>query len=143
MGKVVVIHSVEGRIVESTVEERGLYEAVRDYAKRAMEAWDSRRSDFLVMRDRRRLSPDEVDLHKVASMEGVEVGGDGYVYMTIFLISYDNSFVEGEGGRVEDYIDRRVYLIAPHVSDELRAFLEAEAAEMTAPRSPPKGLREA
>ncbi len=142
MGKVVVIHSVEGRIVESTVEDRGLFEAVRDYARRAMEAWDARRSDFLVMRDRRRLSPEEVDTRMIAGLDGVEVGSDGFVYMTVFLISYDNSFVEGEGGRVEDYIDRGIYLIAPFINDELKAFLETEAAEMTAPRSPPKGLRE-
>ncbi|GAB6148828.1 hypothetical protein JCM10135_13700 [Stetteria hydrogenophila] len=142
-GGVVVVHAVEGGIVESVVEDRGLYDAVREYARLAMEKWDVRRSDFLVLRDRRRLSPDEVDVRSVAGMEGVEVGRDGYVYVTVFLVSYDNSFIEGEGGRVEDYVDRAVYIIAPNVGEDFRDFLEVEAAEITAPRSPPKGVREA
>lgn len=138
MGRVLVVHAVEGRVVESTSVEGSLYDVLAGVVRDAVGEWDPRRSDFLVMRDRYEF--DAGDLRVEGDVEGVERRG-GRVLVTVFLVSYDNDPVEGESGRIVDYRDRRLYLVAPDLGDDFRALVEVEAAGLTSPREPPKGLR--
>lgn len=141
--KIAVIRAEEGRVVESFEFEGSLTDVVKDIAKQAMEEWDPGESDFFVMRDVREITVGaEIDDETLRELEeeGLARREDGQVKVLLqyYTISFDTELVEDE-----NYVDRKVYVIAPLVVPALKDELEAYAASLTSEKgqSPP-GIKE-
>ena len=140
--KVIVVRSERGRIVESMVMEASIYDVVKDITRHVMDEWDPSKSDFLVMRDNRKVTiigePDPEFLKELEAEGRVERSSNGIeVQVPIFIISFDNEFLDDE-----DYVDNKVYVIAPLVVDSLREEIEVYAADLTVRREKPEGITE-
>ncbi|MCE4602086.1 MAG: DUF2286 domain-containing protein [Desulfurococcales archaeon] len=143
MVKVLVLRSEKGRITEKEVVEGDLLDVVRSVAKRALEEWDPANSDFIALKDLKEvelelpLRPDVVDLlREYGSL--ARAGGKAVGQMPVFTISFDNMMV-GE----DKIIENKIYLIAPHLGEDIETELEAMAAEYTAEREEAPGIEEA
>lgn len=141
--KIAVIRAEEGKVVESFVFDGVLEEVVKDIAKQALEEWDPARSDFIVVRDVQELTlSGEADEETLRELEerGAAKREDGQlrVLLQYYTISFDTELVDDE-----NYVDRKIYLIAPLVVPELQDELEAHAASLTAGGGEaPPGVRE-
>lgn len=141
--KIAVIRAEEGRVVESYEFEGSLADVVKDIARQAMDEWDPSESDFFVMRDAREITIGaEVDDDTLRELEeeGLARREDGQVKVLLqyYTISFDTELVEDE-----NYVDRKVYVIAPLVVPTLKDELEAYAASLTSGSGqPPPGIKE-
>jgi len=141
--KVLVIRSEEGKIVESRVVEGDFFQVVKDVTGEAYREWEPASSDFIVMRDFIEaevdlpLDPQLFDFLREYGELAKSGSGKASIVFPFFTISFDNRMVDQE-----NFIDRKVYVVAPYVNDDIRAELEAEAVRTTAPRGSPSGIQE-
>ena len=143
--KIAVVRAESGKVVESYIFEGELEEIVKDIARQAMDEWDPRSSDFIVTKDTYQLTisgrPDEEMLDELEEKGLVARDQSGVkVITTIYYISFDT-----ELGEDENYIDKKMYIIAPLISVEFKDELEFEAASLPSYRGgefKPRGLRE-
>ena len=142
--KVLVVRAEEGRVTESEVVEGELEEVVRRVAAKALEEWDPRVSDFIVIREVREVTLNlPIPGHLVDKLRpfGLRRKGSNEAAfdLVVYTISFDNRLVSEEEG---SYIENKIYLIAPYIDDSLRAELEAQAAEIVTVKRPPEGIEE-
>ncbi len=128
--KVLVIRAEDGRVVQSIIEEGKIEDVVKNYARRALNEWEPIYSDFVVLRDKyevRLKLPISPEQFEKFSKYGLERTPDGYAVfsITIYTISFDNFWIEGS------YQDRKMYLIAPYVDENIKKELEEAAAGST------------
>ncbi len=128
--KVLVIRAEDGRVVQSVIEEGKIEDIVKNYARRALNEWEPIYSDFVVLRDKyevRLKLPISPEQFEKFSKYGLERTPDGYAVfsITIYTISFDNFWIEGS------YQDRKMYLIAPYVDENIKKELEEAAAGST------------
>ncbi len=128
--KVLVIRAEDGRVVQSVIEEGKIEDVVKNYARRALNEWEPIYSDFVVLRDKyevRLKLPISPEQFEKFSKYGLERTPDGYAVfsITIYTISFDNFWIEGS------YQDRKMYLIAPYVDENIKKELEEAAAGST------------
>ena len=128
--KVLVIRAEDGRVVQSIIEEGKIEDIVKNYARRALNEWEPIYSDFVVLRDKyevRLKLPISPEQFEKFSKYGLERTPDGYAVfsITIYTISFDNFWIEGS------YQDRKMYLIAPYVDENIKKELEEAAAGST------------
>lgn len=143
MLKVVVIRAEQGRIVESDIVEGELYEIVKEEARRALEAWRPETSDFVVARDYRDveiklpISPELYDRLREMDVPLSKEGDKAVASIPIILISYDSEMLTEE-----EYLEKKIMLIAPYLTDEVKVELESEAVGITSPSEKPEGIIE-
>ena len=126
-----------GKIVESKVVEGDPRETLKDLTLKALREWDPLKSDFVVMRHVRRIGVEELDSDSQKySGDLVRVEGDEIVF-PVYMISFDNETIDDE-----DFVDYKIYLVSPYISETLRTLLEVEAAEATAVKRKPEGIKE-
>jgi len=142
--KVLVIRSEDGAVTESRIVEGEFFDVVKQVAGEAYQEWTPESSDFIVMRDYIEV---EVDLPLDPALfdflrEYGELARSGKdkasIVFPFFTISFDNRMIDQE-----NFIDRKVYVVAPYINDDVKTDLEAEAARTTAPRESPPGIQEA
>jgi hypothetical protein len=132
--KIAVIRAEYGRVVESFVFEGELEDIVKDVARHAMEEWNPGSSDFFVIKEVHALtvtgSP-ESEVIEELERRGMVAREEGSlkVLATIYYITFDT-----ELGEDENYIDRKMYVIAPLISPDFKDELEYHAASMTGGR---------
>ena len=128
--KILVIRAEDGRVVRSVIEEGALEEIVRKYALAALKEWEPIYSDFIVLRDKyevRLKLPIKPEQYELIAKYRPERSPDGYAVFNIpiYTISFDNFWDN------ETYKDRKMYLIAPYIDDNVKAELEGAAADST------------
>jgi len=142
--EVLVIRAEEGRVVESEVVEGELAGVVKKVAARALEEWNPELSDFIVLREVRVVTlklpiPGQL-VDKLRAFGLRRAGRDEAEFdLVIYTISFDNRVVSEEEG---SYLEKKIYLIAPYVNEDLRTELESMAAEIVTPKQPPEGIEE-
>ncbi len=141
--KVLVIRAEHGRVKESDIIEGDFYEIVKAEAKEVIGEWNPRNSDFVVARDVREIEiplpidPSLYDLLREAGIPLYRSKDKASAMLPIVLISFDSEVISEE-----EYQENKVLLIAPFITDEVKAELEAEAAEITSPKKAPEGIQE-
>jgi len=144
--KVLVVRAEEGKVVEKNVVEGDLAGVVKEIASSALKEWKPETSDFIVLRDQRdielppdAITPESFDAFRMFGLRREEVDGEVRVVITvpIYTISFDNISIGDEV-----FIEKKVYIIAPHITDELDALFEELAADVTSPKTPPEGISE-
>lgn len=142
--KVLVVRAEEGRVAESEVVEGELEDVVKKVASKALEEWDPRVSDFIVIKEVREVTLSlPVPGHLVDMLKPFGLrrkGSDEAAFdLVVYTISFDNRLVSEEEG---SYIEKKIYLVTPYIDDDLRAELEAQAAEIVTVKKPPEGIEE-
>jgi len=142
--KVLVIRAEEGKVTESSVVEGELEAVVKEVARKALEEWDPRVSDFIVIKEVREVTlglPIPGKLVDILRPFGLRRKGskEAAFDLVVYTISFDNRLVSEEEG---SYIENKIYLIAPYINDDLRAELEAQAAGIVSPKQAPEGIEE-
>jgi len=131
MEKIIVLRGEYGKIIEENiVEVENIHEAVKKYASKALELWDPEFSDFIIIKDKYEVAlklPLTREQVKRFMKFGIKRSPDGYARFNIpvYIISYDSIWVES------DYVDRRVYLIAVYVDENIKKDLERLVIDTT------------
>ncbi len=139
--KVVYIRAEKGKVVETNIIDDEIENVIKDVAREALEEWDPKLSEFVVLRDEEEITiklplPDNIlnilknfKFKKKSEKEATII----YPYYTI---SFDNRKVNN------DYIEYKVIIVAPYINDDFTAWLETLAAEIVSEREPPQGIEE-
>ena len=128
--KILVIRAEEGKVVEDNVIEGDMAETVRQVASRALREWEPRDSDFVIVREKYRvtvdlpLSSEDYDRYSKYGLRRTS-GGQAEFEIPVYLVSFAN---EWSG---EDYRDRKIYVVAVYIDDKLRKEMADWAAEST------------
>lgn len=126
-----MIRGEYGKIVEENiVEEENIYNAVKKYASKALELWDPEFSDFIIIKDKYEVAfklPLTREQAQRFMKFGIKRSPNGYARFNIpvYIISYDSIWVES------DYIDRRIYLVAIYVDENVKKDLEKLVIDTT------------
>ncbi len=145
-GKVLVIRAEEGRVVEKKIVEGDILDVVKQVARQALEEWDPASSDFIVLRDQREVEmPAEkvtADLFDVLRNYGLrkektEEGYQAVITVPVYTISFDNVTIGDE-----TFIEKKVYIVVPQITDEIDVLFEQLAADITSPQKGPEGIEE-
>ncbi len=141
--KVLVIRAEHGKVTESLVVDGDLYGVAKEYAGKALEEWDPVNSDFIVLRDVREirlklpLDPQLFDTLRNLGVPLRKEGGEAVAEVPFILISFDNVML-GEN----EYQENKIYVISLYLGDEVKLMFEADAADLTSPRTGPPGIVE-
>ncbi len=140
--KVLAVRAERGQVVKDEIIEGSLTDVVRRKAAEALNEWNPELSDFIVLRDYRELElplplkPELVDLFReIGSLSRTEDKAIGR--FPVYTISFENA-MKGE----DQYVEYKIYLIAPYINDDVRTELEAEAQDITTEKEPPSGIKE-
>lgn len=140
--KVLSIRAERGRIVESTVLDGDLADIVKRKAEEALREWDPGTSDFIVLKDNRELElqlplkPELVDLFRsVGSLSRTKDKAIGT--FPVYTISFENRMISED-----QYVEYKIYLLAPYINDDVKTELEAEAQDITTEKEAPEGIKE-
>ncbi|MDM7275214.1 MAG: DUF2286 domain-containing protein [Thermoprotei archaeon] len=130
MPKILVIRAERGKIVESKIVEGELRETVRKITSKALEEWDPEKSDFIVIKEKRKIETTQpVEMETLKTLENLEIG-ETHIQLPIYMISFDNTMIEED-----NYVENKIYLITLYANEEIKDLLEIEAAEITTPIS--------
>lgn len=139
--KVLVVRAERGKVVESTVVEGSLEDVAKDVAKEALVEWDPRVSEFVVLRDVEEVTiklpiPGELvdELRKYGLRKKGE--SEAAIDLPYYTISFDNRRVG------DDYIEYKVYVIAPYINDDFKAWIEVLATSIVSEKQAPEGIEE-
>jgi len=141
-GRILIVRSEKGRIVESDVVEGRLTDVVKDTARRALEEWDPEMSDFVVLKDVKEVElelPIDPDLFDVLKEYGglVRKGSVALARLPVYTISFDNRMITEES-----YVENKIYLVTLYINDDLKAQMEVEATSITSEKEAPEGIEE-
>lgn len=123
---VLVIRAELGRVVLSQRLDEDLYETVRRYVAMVINEWDPARSDLLVMRDVVEMKAEGSEPRGASHVEVVASQDGSVLRFPVYLISFDS-----EEKSEDVYEERKIYLIAPYVNEEIKEMLESYAEELT------------
>ena len=147
MASILVIRAEEGRVVEKRIVEGDLVEVVKQVAREAFEEWDPAGSDFLVIRDFKEIdipfesvTPELFDVLRDYGITKKEVEGELRASFTlpVYTISFENEMIGDEMS-----LEKKIYMIVPHIMDEVDAIFEKLAADITSPQAVLEGIEEA
>ncbi|MCX8205237.1 MAG: DUF2286 domain-containing protein [Candidatus Nezhaarchaeota archaeon] len=114
--RLIVARSSMGGVKEAEVVEGELSEVVKRVVLRALEMWDMRESDFIVMRDRYvtsvklPLTKEQYEEYSKYELRRVS-SSEAEVRVPIYVVSYSNEW------RGDNYIDKEVFIIAPYINE--------------------------
>jgi hypothetical protein len=139
--KVVYIRAENGRVVETNVVEDEIENVVKGAAKEALEEWDPKVSEFVVLKDEEEVTiklPIPEDLANELKRFGFKKKNkeEAIIRYPYYTISFDNRKVN------EDYVEYKIILIAPYINDDFTAWLETLAAEIVSEKEVPEGIEE-
>ena len=141
-GKILVIRSEKGKVVESEIVEGALEDVVKDTARRALEEWDPGLSDFIILKDLREIElelPIDPKLFDILREYGglAKKGNIAIARLPLYTISFDNRMITEN-----NYIENKVYLVTLFINEDLKTQVEVEAASITSEKTVPEGIEE-
>jgi hypothetical protein len=130
MQKTLAVRSEMGKISSREIINGSLKEVLRKKAIEVLEEWEENSSDFIILRDtyevRKKIpfkSDEEYEALRsyISGREGSEV----VLKVPVFIISFQNEW------RENDFVDKKIYLIAPYLGEEESKELIEYAEEAT------------
>jgi|BEDMetMinimDraft_2_1075160.scaffolds.fasta_scaffold00148_6 Uncharacterized protein conserved in archaea, COG5399 len=128
--KTLAVRSEMGKISSREIINGSLKEVLRKKAIEVLEEWEENSSDFIILRDtyevRKKIpfkSDEEYEALRsyISGREGSEV----VLKVPVFIISFQNEW------RENDFVDKKIYLIAPYLGEEESKELIEYAEEAT------------
>lgn len=130
--KSIIILSEEGNVSIYREIESNLEEAVKEAAKEAMEKWNIKSSDFIIIRDvypmeiQLPLSSEEYNVYSKFKIERTQQK-TVIVELPVYIISFDNEWLE------EGYKDHKVFIVTIEAPfrEEVKSEILEWCKEMT------------
>lgn len=126
-----VIRCEDGVIVEESVRQGDIEETLKQEIVATLKAWDPKQSDLMVFstqNEARVSAPITKEMLELLKPYSPSRQGDEVVFnLPIYVIAYKIENVSGK-----EFRDRAVVIVAPYISDELKAQLERWGEELTA-----------
>ncbi len=127
--KVLVLRAEYGEIKEKSVIEGDMPAILKEVVKKALELWDPRRSDLIVVRhshDMQVKLPISKEQYMLYSKFNLRRQGDRAVFeIPLYVVSFENQWVG------EDLVDARVFIVAPYIDNYTEQELEKLARTIT------------
>ncbi|PSN84785.1 hypothetical protein B9Q03_12890 [Candidatus Marsarchaeota G2 archaeon OSP_D] len=126
-----VIHCKDGNIINESVKQKDIVEAVKEELIGTVKEWNPKESDLMVFS-----TQNEAQVSAPLTKETLELlkpfsptrQGDKVVFnMPIYVISYKIEHLSEN-----EFRDRAVVIIAPYINEELKSQLESWSVELTA-----------
>lgn len=130
--KVLVLRSEEGKITSKEELTGELKDVVLQVANKALQEWNLDSSDFTIMKDSLEVTiPLPLTKEQLATLKNYLKGRgtkEAIAELPVYIISFENQWSESE------YLDKKVYVIAPSVDSNVAKEIEDYAAELTNPQ---------
>ncbi|MDP8003355.1 MAG: DUF2286 domain-containing protein [Caldisphaera sp.] len=140
--KVLIIRAEKGSIISSEIKDGEIAKIVKNKSEDAMKEWNPELSDFIVLKDEREvdfplpLKPELVDIMRnIGSLS--RTSDKAIARFPIYTISFENMMISED-----NYVEHKIYLIAPYINDDIKIELEKEATEITTEKTGPEGIEE-
>ncbi|MCI4438174.1 MAG: DUF2286 domain-containing protein [Ignisphaera sp.] len=129
--KILILRAELGVVKEKNIIEGELEKALKDTVIKALELWDPRKSDLIVMRHKQEIKvklPITREQYEKYSQFNLKRKGDYASFdLPLFLISYDNEW------REENIVDSGIFIVAPYIDDYCASEVEELAKRITSP----------
>ncbi len=127
--KVLVLRAEYGEIKEKSIVEGDMPVTLKEIVKKALELWDPRRSDLIVVRHSHEIQvklPISKEQYMLYSKFNLRRQGDRAVFeIPLYVVSFENQWVG------EDLVDARVFIVAPYIDSYTEQELEKLARTIT------------
>jgi len=128
--RIIILHSEDGDLTQVDEVKGNVYDVVKKVVAKALEKWEPRFSDFVVVKDEYEVSlklPLTPEQYKKYYKYGLQKTSDGHAVFKIpvFMVSYENQWMGG------DYKDRRVYVVTIYVDEDVMREVKEWAAQAT------------
>jgi hypothetical protein len=129
--KILIVQSEEGKVKEKQVIEGKLENVLKEVVVKALNFWDPRRSDLVVVKHKHEVGvqlPLKKEQYELYSQFNLRRVGDKAVFeIPIYVVSYENEWVE-DGIR-----DSKVFVVAPYIDDATASSIIELAESITSP----------
>lgn len=127
--KVLILRAEYGEVKEKNVIEGEVSEILKDVVKKALELWDPKKSDLIVVRHSHEMQvklPISKEQYLLYSKFNLRRQGDKAVFeIPLYVVSFENQWMG------EELVDSRVFIVAPYVDNYTEQELERLAQSIT------------
>lgn len=127
--RILILRAEYGEVKEKNVVEGEISSILKDVVKKALELWDPKKSDLIVMRHSHEMQvklPISKEQYLLYSKFNLRRQGDKAVFeIPLYVISFENQWMG------EELIDSKVFIVAPYVDDYTEQELERLAQSIT------------
>lgn len=142
MVQILIVRAKEGNLVSKNMVEGDFKEVVKKTVVDALSLWLLDSADFTVIRDpqypitaKAPITKEQYDLYSKYDLQRT-TNGSVMFYLPVYIISFDNVYLE------DNYMDREVLVVAPHVDSVAEQHIVELALESTKPPSEEKEAEE-
>ena len=127
--KVLILRAEYGEVKEKNVIEGEVSAILKDVVKKALELWDPKKSDLIVVRHSHEMQvrlPISKEQYLLYSKFNLRRQGDKAVFeIPLYVVSFENQWMG------EELIDSRVFIVAPYIDNYTEQELERLAQSIT------------
>ncbi|HID80176.1 MAG TPA: DUF2286 domain-containing protein [Ignisphaera sp.] len=127
--RILILRAEYGEVKEKNVVEGEISSILKDVVKKALELWDPKKSDLIVMRHSHEMQvklPISKEQYLLYSKFNLRRQGDKAVFeIPLYVISFENQWMG------EELVDSKVFIVAPYVDDYTEQELERLAQSIT------------
>ena len=127
--KVLILRAEYGEVKEKNVIEGEVSAILKDVVKKALEFWDPKKSDLIVVRHSHEMQvklPISKEQYLLYSKFNLRRQGDKAVFeIPLYVVSFENQWMG------EELVDSRVFIVAPYVDNYTEQELERLAQSIT------------
>jgi len=127
--RILILRAEYGEVKEKNVVEGEISSILKDVVKKALELWDPKKSDLIVMRHSHEMQvklPISKEQYLLYSKFNLRRQGDKAVFeIPLYVISFENQWMG------EELIDSKVFIVAPYVDDYTEQELKRLAQSIT------------
>jgi hypothetical protein len=142
MVQILIVRAKEGNLVSKNMVEGDFKEVVKKTVVDALSLWLLDSADFTVIRDpqypvtaKSPITKEQYDLYSKYDLQRA-TNESVMFYLPVYIISFDNAYLE------DNYMDREVLVVAPHVDQVAEQVIVELALESTKPPSEEKEAEE-
>jgi len=138
--KILILRAEYGEVKEKNVVEGEISTVLKDVVKKALELWDPKKSDLIVVRHSHEMQvklPISKEQYLLYSKFNLRRQGDKAIFeIPLYVISFENQWME------EELVDSKVFIVAPYIDNYTEQELEKLAQSITLGKEKEEGSEE-
>ena len=138
--KILILRAEYGEVKEKNVVEGEISTVLKDVVKKALELWDPKKSDLIVVRHSHEMQvklPISKEQYLLYSKFNLRRQGDKAIFeIPLYVISFENQWIE------EELVDSKVFIVAPYIDNYTEQELEKLAQSITLGKEKEEGSEE-
>ena len=138
--KILILRAEYGEVKEKNVVEGEISTVLKDVVKKALELWDPKKSDLIVVRHSHEMQvklPISKEQYLLYSKFNLRRQGDKAIFeIPLYVISFENQWMG------EELVDSKVFIVAPYIDNYTEQELEKLAQSITLGKEKEEGSEE-